>query len=310
MIDEGESVALYRRMKLVRSFDHAIDERRRLGKISGRREIYAGEEAVSVGAIYSLTRDDHLVSTYHERGHRLARGGDPRSALARLLGVESAIATGDEAALDSRTHFIGANDGNGLAIAAGLALALNYQNAPAIVCCLFGDEMLAQGAFHEALNFASFASLPIVFVCENNFYGMGTFIDNAVAQEELYRLAGGYKMPGVRVDGMDVLGVSAAMIDAAQRARDGEGPSLIEAVTYRWRGPAFSDAADYDARREEPIWRERDPILNLRARLVGEKGVPESTLDEIDREAATAIDDAINYAEENRARKIDRASSD
>lgn len=299
MIEEGECLALYRRMKLVRSFDDKADEIFRMGRLAGHRQIYAGEEAACVGAIHALARGDIVVSTYHEYGHRLARGADPRAAMAELMGVESELVsrTDSAPAIEDRTLFIGANGASGLAIAGGLALALNYKSEPAMVCCIFGDEALAQGAFHQALNLASISNLPIVFICENNFYGMGTFIDNTVCQEELYRVADMYKMPGVRVDGMDVIAVYAATIDTARRAREGDGPSLIEAVTYRYRSSAFSDAADYDTRREEPIWRERDPILNLRARLIAENALAEPELDRIDREVGAAIDDAVKFAQ-------------
>jgi TPP-dependent pyruvate/acetoin dehydrogenase alpha subunit len=293
-IGEGDCLALYRRMKLIRAFGDKTDEMLRLGKIVGRRRIYAGEEAVSVGAISAMSREDCVVSTYNKFGHRLAADEDVSALMADLVGVKQDTAT----AGGGRKYFIEA-PASGLAIAAGLAMSFQYQAQAAAVCCLFGDEALSHGAFHETLNLASIQNLPLVFVCENNFYGMGTFIDNTVCQEELYRLAGGYKIEGVRVDGMDVLEVYAATQKAALRARTGDGPSLIEAVTYRYRRSTFLDAADYDSRRDEPIWRERDPIRNFRARLIREKRGAESKLDQIDHEVEAAIADALRFVQKD-----------
>ena len=147
-------------------------------------------------------------------------------------------------------------------------LSILYKEEPEVVCCFFGDGALPQGAFHESLNMASLWKLPVIFICENNFYGMGTMVQNAICQEELYRFAEPYKMPGVRVDGMDVLEVYRAATEAAAHAREGDGPSLIEAVTYRFRGHSMSDPAEYRSRREERIWQERDPIKNLRRKML------------------------------------------
>jgi pyruvate dehydrogenase E1 component alpha subunit len=189
--------------------------------------------------------------------------------------------------------------GGGLPIACGLALAVSYNEGPEVVCCFFGDGALPQGAFHETLNMASLWKLPLVFICENNFYGMGTLVQNAISQEELYRFAEPYKMPGVRVDGMDVLDVYGATMEAVARARAGDGPSLIEAVTYRFRGHSMSDPAEYRSKREERIWQERDPIKNLRRRLLTEKRATESKLTEVENEVAATIDDAVKFADES-----------
>jgi pyruvate dehydrogenase E1 component alpha subunit len=189
--------------------------------------------------------------------------------------------------------------GGGLPLAVGLGLSIAYKEEPEVVCCFFGDGALPQGAFHESLNMASLWKLPVIFICENNFYGMGTLVQNAICQQELYRFAEPYKMPGVRVDGMDVLAVYQATMEATARAREGEGPSLIEAVTYRYRGHSMSDPAEYRSKREERIWQERDPIKTLRRRLVGERRVPESRLEAIERDVNAIIDDAVRYADES-----------
>jgi pyruvate dehydrogenase E1 component alpha subunit len=180
-----------------------------------------------------------------------------------------------------------------------------YKEEPEVVCCFFGDGALPQGAFHESLNLTSLWKLPVVFICENNFYGMGTLVQNAICQEELYRFAEPYKMPGVRVDGMDVLDVYGAVTEAAARAREGDGPSLIEAVTYRFRGHSMSDPAEYRSRREERIWQERDPIKALRRKVLHDRRATEARLDEIDNEVAAAIEDAVKFAEESPEPSLD-----
>jgi len=189
--------------------------------------------------------------------------------------------------------------GGGLPLAAGLGLSIVYKEEPEVVCCFFGDGALPQGAFHESLNLASLWKLPVIFTCENNFYGMGTLVQNAICQEELYRFAEPYKMPGVRVDGMDVIAVYQAVLEAAARAREGLGPSLIEAVTYRYRGHSMSDPAEYRSKREERIWQERDPIKKLKAKLLNDEHSIDSKLDDIEREVAATIDDAIKFAEQS-----------
>jgi pyruvate dehydrogenase E1 component alpha subunit len=224
--------------------------------------------------------------------------------MAELFGKATGISHGRGGSMhlfDQDLRFMGgyAIVGGGLPIACGLALSVSYNEGPEVVCCFFGDGALPQGAFHETLNMASLWKLPLVFICENNFYGMGTLVQNAISQEELYRFAEPYKMPGVRVDGMDVLEVYGATMEAVARARAGDGPSLIEAVTYRFRGHSMSDPAEYRSKREERIWQERDPIKNLHRRLLAEKRATEAKLDEVEHEVAATIDDAVKFADES-----------
>jgi pyruvate dehydrogenase E1 component alpha subunit len=280
------------------------------GKITGFCHLYAGEEAVAVGAIYALYDKDYVLSTYREHGHCLAKGADPKVVMAELFGKVTGISKGRGGSMhlfDPDLRFMGgyAIVGGGLPIATGLGLSVLYNEGPEVVCCFFGDGALPQGAFHESLNMASLWKLPVVFVCENNFYGMGTMVQNAICQEELYRFAEPYKMPGVRVDGMDVLEVYGATMEAVARAREGDGPSLIEAVTYRFRGHSMSDPAEYRSKREERIWQERDPIKNLRRRMLGERHVAEARLGEIDAAVAREIEEAVKFADESPEPSVD-----
>jgi pyruvate dehydrogenase E1 component alpha subunit len=303
-MDEVQLLDLYRRMVLIRRFEEKTAEMYSRGKITGFCHLYAGEEAVAVGAIAALNSKDYVVSTYREHGHCLAKGASPRAVMAELFGKATGLSRGHGGSMhlfDANLRFMGgyAIVGGGLPIATGLGLSVKYREEPDVVCCFFGDGALPQGAFHESLNLASLWKLPVVFVCENNFYGMGTMVQNAICQEELYRFAEPYKMPGVRVDGMNVLDVYAAATEAAARAREGDGPSLIEAVTYRFRGHSMSDPAEYRSRREERIWQERDPIKNLRRRMLLDQRVSEAKLDEAEREVVAVIDDAVKFAEES-----------
>src|ERR1700688_1852232 len=270
-LHESQLLDLYRRMTLIRRFEEKTAEMYSRGKITGFCHLYAGEEAVAVGSIYALYDKDYVVSTYREHGHCLAKGADPRVVMAELFGKATGISHGR-----------------------GGSIHLFDQDV-----CFFGEGALPEGAFHETLNIASLWKLPLVLICENNFYGMGTMVQNAISQEELYRFAEPYKLPGVRVDGMDVLEVYTATMEAVERARAGDGPSLIEAVTYRFRGHSMSDPAEYRSKREERIWQERDPIKNLRRRLLTEKRATESKLGEVENEVAATIDDAVKFADES-----------
>ena len=303
-LDEAQLLAIYRKMALIRRFEEKSAEMYTRGKITGFCHLYAGEEAVAVGAIEALYDKDYVVSTYREHGHCLAKGAEPRAVMAELLGKATGISHGHGGSMhlfDPDLRFMGgyAIVGGGLPLAVGLGLSIAYKEEPEVACCFFGDGALPQGAFHESLNLASLWKLPVIFICENNFYGMGTLVQNAICQEELYRFAEPYKMPGVRVDGMDVLDVYRAVTEASARAREGDGPSLIEAVTYRFRGHSMSDPVEYRSKREERIWQERDPIKNLRRRLLAEKRVAEARLDQIDAEVGAVIEDAVKFADES-----------
>jgi pyruvate dehydrogenase E1 component alpha subunit len=309
-LQETQLLELYRRMVLIRQFEEKTAEMYARGKITGFCHLYAGEEAVAAGAIYALYDKDYVVSTYREHGHCLAKGADPKVVMAELFGKITGISKGRGGSMhlfDPDLRFMGgyAIVGGGLPIATGLGLSVQYNEGPEVVCCFFGDGALPQGAFHESLNMASLWKLPVVFVCENNFYGMGTMVQNAICQEELYRFAEPYKMPGVRVDGMDVLEVYGATMEAVARAREGDGPSLIEAVTYRFRGHSMSDPAEYRSKREERIWQERDPIKNLRRRMLGERHVAEARLGEIEAAVGREIEEAVKFADESPEPSVD-----
>ncbi len=246
MLELSELLDIYRTMILMRRCDGRAD-----GSVR-----YDGEEAVAAGALLALGAHDHVVSSYRPRGHRLARQ-QRGAADAQFIDGDTQRAVEIARALDAT------GDGE------------------RIVCCMFGDALLGEGVFHESMNIASNEKLPIVFVCENNFYGMGTLFDGAICQEDLYRFAAGYKMPSVRVDGMEVLEVYAAVLDAAAHGRAGEGPSIIDAVTYRVIG-------EYRTREEEIIMAERDPIRIFRGRIIDAYPEADAALATIDAELTGA----------------------
>ncbi len=314
-LDEAQLLDVYRKMVTIRRFEEKAAEMYTKGKITGFCHLYAGEEAVAVGAIQALYDKDYVVSTYREHGHCIAKGAEPRVVMAELFGKETGISHGRGGSMhlfDPVLRFMGgyAIVGGGLPIAAGLGLSVMYKEEQEIVACFFGDGALPQGAFHESLNLAALWNLPVVFICENNFYGMGTLVQNAISQEHLYKFAEPYKIPGVRVDGMDVLEVYTAVTEAVARAREGDGPSLIEAVTYRFRGHSMSDPGEYRSKREERIWQERDPIKRFRAKILTEHRVAEQRLEEIEKEIATTIDDAVKFADESPEPSLDTLMKD
>ena len=312
-LDETQLLDVYRKMVTIRRFEEKAAEMYTRGKITGFCHLYAGEEAVAVGAIQALYDKDYVLSTYREHGHCIAKGAEPRVVMAELFGKATGISHGRGGSMhlfDPILRFMGgyAIVGGGLPLAVGLGLSVAYKEEQEIVACFFGDGALPQGAFHESLNLAALWNLPVIFICENNFYGMGTLVANAVSQEHLYKFAEPYKIPGVRVDGMDVLEVYGAVMEAAARAREGDGPSLIEAVTYRFRGHSMSDPVEYRSKREERIWLERDPIKNLRKKLLAERNVAEPRLKEIEADVEAVIDDAVRFADESPEPSIEDVS--
>jgi pyruvate dehydrogenase E1 component alpha subunit len=301
-VGEGELKGLYRDMVLIRRFEERTAEMYAMGKITGFTHLYIGEEAVAVGAISALRHDDYVVSTYREHGHCLAKGTEPKSVMAELFGRSTGVSKGKGGSMhlyDASRRFLGgyAIVAGGLPLAVGVAQAIKYRKESHVVACFFGDGATNAGAFHESLNLASAWKLPIVFICENNLYGIGTAIGRVSAVRDLYKKAKAYDMPGEKVNGMDVLAVREVTVKAVERAREGEGPSFMEAMTYRFRGHSMSDPGEYRTKREEKIWRERDPIVKLAQRMRDEAVASPDELQEIKEEVERVVEEAIAFAE-------------
>jgi pyruvate dehydrogenase E1 component alpha subunit len=285
---------LYRRMVLIRRFDGKLGAIGERTDLAGAAHSYAGEEAVAAGAIAALSNSDYVVSNYRPHGHYLARGGEPAAVAATMLNR----AAGATQIVDRERRFIGGFGDlrTGLAAAAGLALSCRDRGESAAVCTLFGDAALADGAFYESLRLAAQWKLPIVFVCENNFCGLGTQFDGAHCQEDLHRFAASQNIAAQRVDGAEVLDVYRAAVCAAARARSGGGPSMVDAVTYRLRDEPDFDRAAAASMHHPGFWRQRDPIRIARGALAAEKKLSDRRAGAIERSVEREIVDAIAAA--------------
>jgi pyruvate dehydrogenase E1 component alpha subunit len=266
------ALTLLREMLRIRRFEEKSVELYSAGKIRGFLHLYIGEEAVAVGAMQALTPDDAIVGTYREHGHALVRGTPAGSLMAELYGKVNGCSRGRGGSMhffDAARRFYGgmAIVGGGLPVAVGLALADKLQGRPRVTACFFGDGAVAEGEFHESLNLAALWKLPVLFLCENNFYAMGTALARHQAQTDITLKAKGDGVPAEGVDGMDVLAVEEATRQAAASVRSGDGPYLLEFRTYRFRAHSMYDPELYRKKDEVEQWKQRDPIVTYEARL-------------------------------------------
>jgi pyruvate dehydrogenase E1 component alpha subunit len=303
-VDKATAVDLLRQMLLIRTFEDKAAEMYAKGRIGGFLHLYNGEEAVAVGAISVLRKDDLVVTHYRDHGHALAKGSDPGRCMAELFGRATGICKGKGGSM----HFYDASVGllggyaivaGHLPLAAGLAFAFQYQGKDNVVLCFFGDGATNIGDFHEALNLASLWKLPVVYICENNLYGMGTALRKSSALQEIHKKAAAYGMPGEPVDGMDVFAMREATARAVAAARAGEGPTLLEALCYRFRGHSMADPVLYRKKEEEAPWRARDPIVTLRARLERENLLSAQEYTALEKDVTARIEEAARFAEQS-----------
>lgn len=299
-----ELLAMYRDMVRIREFEEACPALYSQRKMGGFLHLYSGQEAVGVGVAHAIHKSDYMIGAYREHGLILAKGSAPGPVMAELFGKVTGVSRGKGGSMhmfDPEVRFMGGYGivGGHLPLAVGMAFALQYQEKDEVVVCLFGDGATNQGVFHEAMNMAALYQVPVVFVCENNMYGIGTAVTRASAVEQLYKKSCAYETPGIKVDGMDVLKVYEAVRQAAARARAGDGPTYIEALTYRFRGHSISDPGNYRSEQEKKLWKERDPIPNFGRWLVSEGKAKESELKKIDEEEKKLVEEAIRFAEES-----------
>jgi pyruvate dehydrogenase E1 component alpha subunit len=272
--------------------------------MGGFLHLYSGQEAVGVGVAHAMHQEDFMIAAYREHGLVLAKGTPPDVVMAELFGKATGVSKGKGGSMhmfDAERRFMGGYGivGGHLPLAVGIGFAIRYRESDEVVVCLLGDGATNQGVFHEAMNMAALYQVPVVFVCENNGYGIGTSVARASAVEQLYKKSCAYETPGVKVDGMDVLAVYETVRQAVQRAREGGGPTYIEAITYRFRGHSISDPGTYRSEQEKKIWQERDPIPNLAERLIAEGHANREQLDRIKTEEEALIEKAIRFAEES-----------
>jgi len=293
---------LYRDMLLIRRFEERAAELRMAGLIPGFLHPYIGQEAVAVGVCAALGPNDAITSTHRGHGHMLARGADPRRMYAELYARRDGYNRAKGGSLhmiDTELGFLGANGivGGGIPLATGAGLQLKRRGSGGVAVSFFGDGATNEGSFHESLNLAALWKLPVLFVCENNLYGEFTRQDRHQPVKDVAVRAGSYAMPGVIADGNDVLDVARVAGEAVERARAGEGPTLIEAKTYRHRGHYEGDMGAYRPPEEVAEWLARDPILTFGARLVAEHGVAQPELDEVAASIERQLEDAAAFAE-------------
>jgi pyruvate dehydrogenase E1 component alpha subunit len=260
-----------------------------------------GQEASAVGSVFALRDEDYILSTHRGHGHCIAKGADMNLMMAEFLGKETGYCRGRGGSMhiaDMEGRNLGANGvvGGGIPLAVGVGLSLKMRQTNDIVMGFFGDGAANQGAFHEALNMAAIWELPVVYVCENNQYGMSMSTNRAFKIERIAQRADGYGMVGVTVDGNDVLEVYEAAGKAIDRARSGEGPTLLECVTYRWKGHSKSDQERYRTKDEIETWKRRDPIKLFRERLIADEVITDEEAAGIEEQASRTIADAVEFA--------------
>jgi pyruvate dehydrogenase E1 component alpha subunit len=303
-VDKKIATDLLYQMLLIRRFEEKAAEMYAQGKIGGFLHLDVGMEASCVGAISTLRPDDYVIAGYREHGHALAKGADPRQAMAELFGRVGGLSKGKGGSMhffDKVHNFLGGTGivGGQLPIGTGAGLAINYQGGDQVCLVFFGDGSVAQGVFHESLNLASLWRLPVIYICENNLYAMGTALKRTQAMTDIYKKADGYAMAGEQVNGMDVLAVRDAVSRAAERARRDKSPTLIETRTYRFRGHSMRDpaAALYRTREEVDEWKKSDPIVLLWDQLSREGIISDAEYKDMDKEITQVIEEAVRYAD-------------
>jgi acetoin:2,6-dichlorophenolindophenol oxidoreductase subunit alpha len=295
-----------KRMYLIRRFEEGAEESYTRGLIHGTMHLSIGQEASAMASCIELTDNDKITSTHRGHGHCIAKGAEVARMFAEFFGKETGYCHGRGGSMhiaDIKTGNLGANGivGGGLPIAVGAALSAKRLGKTDVTLCFFGDGANNEGAFHEALNMAGVWKLPVIFVCENNGYGMSTSIQRSTAVPFISQRAAAYGMPGVTVDGNDFSAVAEAMHIAVTRARAGEGPSLVENLTYRWRGHSKSDRNRYRTREEIEEWMAKDPIARFRAELVTHGILDETEADAVEAEAVADVQKGIEFAKSSAA---------
>ena len=288
-------------MILIREFENTVGILYQHGLVTGLAHLYNGEEAIAVGVCTALTKNDYILSTHRGHGHCIAKGGDIKKMMAELLGRYNGYNKGKGGSMhiaDPNIGMLGANGivGAGLPIATGAALSAKLRKSGQAVVCFHGDGATNQGVWHESLNMASTWVLPVVYVCENNLYAVTTPISRTTNIENLADRAKAYGIPGVVVDGQDVLAVYKVAKESVERARTGNGPSLIEAKTYRFEGHGMGDVQFYRTKQEVQEWKKRDPILILEDFLKIKNIITDNEINKIREEIKQRIEESVDFA--------------
>jgi pyruvate dehydrogenase E1 component alpha subunit len=299
--DEVEMLAL---MLLIRRFEERASQQYQAQKIGGFCHLYIGQEAVVVGAIAATRPDDYIITAYRDHGHALARGTSANACMAELFGKETGCTRGLGGSMhffDKQNHFYGGHAivGAHVPLAAGMAFASKYRNEDRVTLCFFGDGAINQGSFHEALNLIALYKLPVVLICENNLFAMGTSVKRSTSLKQLVDRAEGYDIPGEIIDGMNFREVRDKLSETIASIRKEPHPAFAEIRTYRYRGHSMSDPASYRTKEELEKYRLDDPIIRLRAQLTREGKLTNEQFDKIDQQAKETALASVKFAEES-----------
>ena len=297
--------AFLREMLLIRRFEEKSAQMYGLRKIGGFCHLYIGQEASAVGSIAALDlKKDYVLTAYRDHGHAIACGMDPKVLMAELYGKATGCSRGKGGSMhffDAEKHFLGGNGivGAHIPIAAGVALKIATKEENGVVLCYFGDGAIHQGSFHESLNMAKIWNLPVVYICENNQYGMGTEFKRVSAVDDFSVMGASYGIEGKQINGMDVLEVYEEVSETVKKTRQDKIPSFIEIRTYRYKGHSMSDPAKYRSKEELQSYKEQDPIIILKNMMIQKKMITEDAYKKLDKELRTICDEAVKFAEES-----------
>lgn len=301
-MEKKDQLDLYTQMVLIRRVEERAAELYQEGKIGGFLHLYIGQEAVSTGLVAARQPQDRMITAYRDHGVALNCGIPANQVVAEMLGKATGISKGKGGSMhmaDVEKNFWGGHAivGAHIPIAAGMALGDQYRGEDGVTICMFGDGATNIGFFHEGLNLSQVWKLPVLWVCENNQYGMGTAVERASAVSEIRQKAEGYCIPNQRVDGMNVLEVREAALQALEHIRSGKGPYFLEIITYRYRGHSMGDPERYRDAEEIQKWQENDPIALYRNHLIKEKIATDEELDQIDAQVEAEVEEAVRFAE-------------
>ena len=295
----------YELMQLIRQFESKSEEMYKMaGKIRGFFHVYNGQEAIAAGCMTATNHEDPFITGYRDHGLALAKGMSPNAAMAELYGKATGCSKGKGGSMhlfDKANNFYGGHGivGAQIGTGAGLAFAEQYRGSKNVVLCFFGDGAARQGMLHEVFNIAMLWKLPVVFICENNNYAMGTSIERTSNVIDIYKLADAYEMPSDKLDGMTPEIVHEGVARAVKRARDGEGPTLLEMKTYRYRGHSVSDPQKYRSKDEVEEYKDQDPLIKVRKTILDNNFATEATLQEIDEKINGIVEASVKFAEDS-----------
>lgn len=303
-MDTEKAAEMYRKMLEIRLFEEKVFELYGQNLVPGTIHLYAGEEAVAVGVCSNLRKDDYIVSTHRGHGHCIAKGANLDKIMAEILGRRTGYCGGKGGSMHIADFSIGvlgatAVVGAGIPIATGAGLSIKLRGTDQVAVCFFGDGASNQGTFHEGINLAAIWKLPVIFVCENNLYAMGTRQTQVMLTKNVAERACAYGIPGVTIDGNDVLAVFQATKEAVLRARRGEGPTLVECKTYRHKGHSRFDPATYRPKEEVEEWLSKDPITRLKRQLLQEGSISNVVLGEMEKEVTESVEAAAQFAKKS-----------